>query len=254
MDPLTGAALIASATSLYGQSQQNAANANLNAENMAFQNWQNWKSRRFNKQEAKKNREFQESMFNSAQKFNQRQSNTQVQRQMRDMKKAGINPILAGQYGGNSAQQMSAPSGATASSGSGGGIGMIPMESLTEGMVSSARSAAETILDAKKTSAETRRIEKDIEKMEATKNLTNMQKDAVVAQIYKLQLEAETEISKNEGLRFENAIQGILLDFYESHEWALLLRDMHIDGETARSIINGFFSLKKPKGGITINK
>lgn len=60
-------------------------------------------NRRFNRDEAKKNREFQEMM-----------SNTEVQRRRADLVKAGINPILAANMSGGSGT----PSGSSASSSS----------------------------------------------------------------------------------------------------------------------------------------
>ena len=103
---LAAATVAAAGASAAGQA---AANSNNSAENR--------KQRAFNRLEAKKSRDWQEMM-----------SNTAFQRSRADMVKAGLNPLLmAGSPGASS------PAGAAAAAGSG-----IPQESATGDVVSSA--------------------------------------------------------------------------------------------------------------------
>lgn len=90
MDPVTGAALIGGGASLLGGAVSSAFNA-----------WQ-----------AGKNRDFQERM-----------SNTAHQREVEDLRKAGINPILSAKLGGSST-----PPGSAAQSGDFSGMASSAMQ------------------------------------------------------------------------------------------------------------------------------
>lgn len=83
-----GGAIIGGIASLFGQKSANDANLRIARE-----------TNKFNAKEAQLNRDFQERL-----------SGTAYQRSMEDMKKAGLNPMLAYSQGG-----ASTPSGATAS-------------------------------------------------------------------------------------------------------------------------------------------
>lgn len=103
------------------------------------------KTREFNAAEALKNREFQERLSSSA-----------YQRGMEDMRKAGLNPILAYQQGG-----ASSPTGAAASTGIVSGVAPKETENFVANSVSSAQ--------------HNRRLTQELENMKIQNDLTRSQ-------------------------------------------------------------------------------
>lgn len=103
----------------------------------------------------------------SQQKFQERMSNSSYQRAVRDMRKAGINPIMAFQQGG-----ASTPSGSSSQPG--------------KGVAESISSAHRVRLERRADQRETNLYEKQIELMDA-------QRDAATNSAKKIWEEAETE-------------------------------------------------------------
>jgi hypothetical protein len=83
--------LISAAGSFLGGEQRNSAQSEASAE-----------TQKFNAHQAKVNRNFQKNM-----------SNTAHQREMRDLRRSGLNPILTGKYGGSTTPSGSAAAGVT---------------------------------------------------------------------------------------------------------------------------------------------
>ncbi len=137
-DGIIGAG-VSAVGNIFGASLQNTANRAISADTTAF-----------NKAEAQRNRKFQERM-----------SSTAYQRSMADMKKAGLNPILAYKSGG-----ASSPGGSTATG------AQIPAQNVLSGAVSSAMAA--------------KRLRQDLKLMDAQIGKTEQEQQTSAMQFLKL--------------------------------------------------------------------
>lgn len=119
--------------------------------------------------------------------FQERMSNTAYQRQMEDMRQAGLNPILSARYGG-----ASSPSGASAT-----------MQDELGSTVSSA-------LDAKRSIAELQNIRAQNAKIQADTDLTRTMKNVALEDVAVKNITAKQMATKLPGMQIDQSLDESL--------------------------------------------
>lgn len=197
----------------------------------AYSAYQNRQNRSQARKESRTNRRFQAGM-----------SDTAYQRAMIDMKKAGLNPILAGKFGG-----ASTPAGGIAQLGQ------------TFDTTNTAINAIQAESNINKQTAEIEKIQQEIQNYEATERLTDAQTQQVSSLIAELnsritlqvqqgiQADASAAKLRQERLRlaYQNVYNEVISEFYSGNEWAAIAKEMGtVAAQTAQSIIGAFFANK----------
>jgi len=193
------------------------------------------KARHFNMVEARKNRKFTAQQAQINRQFQMNMSNTAYQRSTADMRKAGINPMLAFSQGGASTPSGDAGSGSQASTSASQSINPL------EGVVSSA--------------LETKRLKKDI--MLADQELQNKKAEESRTKVEekKAALEAGKVAAENDILRAQEP--AIRAESQKRTEEAKYQKDyIKVDswinraGAAAGAIGNIFGGAGKAAGGL----
>jgi hypothetical protein len=196
-----------------------------------------------NAQQAWKNRRFQKRM-----------SDTSYRRAMTDMRKSGLNPVLAYKLGG-----ASSPGGSTASA-------VMPQ------IYDSVTPAVNTGLQAMQTQSnvdlqesqsdvndvQVEKITEEIKNLEASRDLTEEQTRKIAEEVALLEQQIRTEVQRTrrefysvrkideetEALIFDNVQRKVLADFYDSAEFARVAKDLGVNPSTLGAILKFFFRNK----------
>ena len=223
--PVIGAGISAGA-SLLGGSAANDANKTIARETNSYA-YSMWKAgNQFSAAQAKASRNWARLMSNNA-----------VQRQVRDLQQAGINPILAGRYGG-----ASTPAPATAGSISVPSLAVPKIQDVMTPAVNTGLQAYNAALQGEKTKADTKvsqrqeeRIIQETEKISAEAVLNNAQTEAVYQGLEEITSRINLNRSK---MDLNEAMQGVPQAATDLVEALRSLGNLSTPGEIKQAVID----------------
>lgn len=186
-----------------------------------------------NERIAQENRAFQERMANTAMAYQERMSSTAYQRAMEDMKKSGLNPILAYAQGGASTPQGHSPSGSVAT--------MQNPAAVFSGSAGRIASLASTAADVSLKGEQENLVYWEARKAASQAGLNQVQSDLVAEEIQKKHEEIQLIRQNTIGTEADNVERQIMAEFYQSADFAAIARKLGISPQVLAGVFRIFF-------------